>query len=1125
MIATRNNTSLTHCVQALSLLALARILVRRGDAAARTTPLLKEGMIAAGRHVARALRQANARAWVAVEILLAGETLWESAQVDWERSLEDTFFRPWRALLDHSSKNSILGSPPNELSSLREKLAKAAAGGMLTTGALELPDLLRAAENERAAEDWSAEEFERLALIAKDLEWNGAPELQQLFALSSQDDSSLVVTLVMLCFRQAVLADADLFGDVAPAMAQLALTGAESALAEFAVCLDVHRPRLDALLQAPVAPAEPTPRVQPIKVDPEMRLQRGIALAQRGEYESAIAEFSAELDQDSSRVDALSHRGDAYRLRGAYPQALIDFNAALRLDPEHRASLLSRGQVNWLSREYEQAIADFSALLQLEPSHAVAHHFRGKTHLDAGDARLAAADFTEAQRFAPNSPWPWHDRGDAYAALDEHERAVADYSQALRLNPQATLSYLRRGDAHAEMGAYDLAVNDFNQALHLDPLSAAAYRCRGNAYRHLGQFEQATADFTRALELDDANAEGFSQRGLLFHLRGDHESAVDDLDTAIRLDPTNAELFYQRGRAVAALGNGELALADFSEALRLNPDHADCLEQRGLLHAARDENDQALRDLSSSLRLKPTSAATYAHRARVFGRMGLHDDAIGDCELAIQHDPRLVVAYVMRATMNAQRGNYDVAITDLTRAIELDPNHHHAMFLRGVASAKIGKLAPALEDLSAVIRVDSKNARAFAQRALVLRQAQQHAHAVNDFAHAARLNDYYAAAYCEQLAVFHNTRGEHERAAADYTVALLLEPSNRAFRVAKEKAWRAFQKRVRTPRPAVDPARDAPRRAAQTMMGAPALVTAVAASTAIHQAAETKIELPASSPAQAAPDDEVVVFDETPGETTDFEIASPEHTNAAATDVVPAEVTVIEEVPPVEAQPEETAVEVAEEVREEVSDAERRREIARLQLLEAERAARFAEVARRKAEEERRRDEEESRRKEREKRRKRDDDDEDDRERMPMWKKGILVAAAVLVVWIGSSVAMSLYADYQARMPVTLTRLCKAFSEDADAARKKYDGGIFQLTGKAKFHNTASETRLVLDDGVVPGWTVHCKFEMTPKIYKAFITDGIKPGQEVTVVGRCSYSPKEGKGVILFEECEVRKGL
>jgi len=191
--------------------------------------------------------------------------------------------------------------------------------------------------------------------------------------------------------------------------------------------------------------------------------------------------------------------------------------------------------------------------------------------------------------------------------------------------------------------------------------------------------------------------------------------------------------------------------------------------------------------------------------------------------------------------------------------------------------------------------------------------------------------------------------------------------------------------------------------------------------------------------------------------------------------------------------------------------------------LEEERKARFAELARRNAEEQRKRDEEELRKKEREKRKKKNDDYDPDR--MPLWKKGVIAAAACLVLWLCGTWAMTLYADFQARSPVTLVSLCKDFAANPELAKKKYEGGTFQLTGKAKLVNSATETRLVLETEQVPAWTVHCRFEMTAKMYKALISDSIKPGDEVTVVGRCNYNPKEAKSIIFFEECEIRKGL
>src|SRR5215813_3370001 len=96
-------------VQVLSTLALKRLLRAAGPQGASNgtgVPELRR-LLPAEQHVARALRQANARAWAAVEVLLAGEEFWEHAQLTWERSLESEFFQPLRNFIDKASLGNL----------------------------------------------------------------------------------------------------------------------------------------------------------------------------------------------------------------------------------------------------------------------------------------------------------------------------------------------------------------------------------------------------------------------------------------------------------------------------------------------------------------------------------------------------------------------------------------------------------------------------------------------------------------------------------------------------------------------------------------------------------------------------------------------------------------------------------------------------------------------------------------------------------------------------------------------------------------------------------------------------------------------------------------------------------
>src|ERR1700722_11011663 len=128
------------CVQVLSTLALKRLLrcaaVPVGQNGTSRTAL--QQLMPASQHMARALRQANARAWVAMEVLLAGDELWERAQLTWERSLDAEFFRPLRAFLDQSFFGLLDDQGADGRRNTATALRAALAIVLLTSGPLDL---------------------------------------------------------------------------------------------------------------------------------------------------------------------------------------------------------------------------------------------------------------------------------------------------------------------------------------------------------------------------------------------------------------------------------------------------------------------------------------------------------------------------------------------------------------------------------------------------------------------------------------------------------------------------------------------------------------------------------------------------------------------------------------------------------------------------------------------------------------------------------------------------------------------------------------------------------------------------------------------------------------------------
>src|SRR5690606_16287513 len=88
-----------------------------------------------------------------------------------------------------------------------------------------------------------------------------------------------------------------------------------------------------------------------IKLDPadsNLKLDRSVALAQRGDFEAAVRDLNDVLAANPDQVDALVFRASAYRQLGKPDLASADLVTALQINPLHPEAFLERGMLNRL---------------------------------------------------------------------------------------------------------------------------------------------------------------------------------------------------------------------------------------------------------------------------------------------------------------------------------------------------------------------------------------------------------------------------------------------------------------------------------------------------------------------------------------------------------------------------------------------------------------------------------------------------------------------------------------------------------------------------------------------------------------------------------------------------------
>ncbi|MDR2661557.1 MAG: tetratricopeptide repeat protein [Treponema sp.] len=204
-------------------------------------------------------------------------------------------------------------------------------------------------------------------------------------------------------------------------------------------------------------------------------VERGKMFYARGDYDTALLEFTDALRLDKNDADACERRALIYTIKGDYDRAIADYSQAIRIDPDNASYYDSRGWVYYIKKDYDRAIADFSQAIRIDPNNDDAYYdHRGEAYREKKDYDRAIADFSQAIRIDPDYAYHYLDRGNIYREKKDYDRAIADYSQAIRIDPDDINCYIIRGNVYLEKKDYDRAITDYSQALRINPDNSAA---------------------------------------------------------------------------------------------------------------------------------------------------------------------------------------------------------------------------------------------------------------------------------------------------------------------------------------------------------------------------------------------------------------------------------------------------------------------------------------------------------------------------------------------------------------------------------------------------------------------------------------------------------------------------
>jgi len=168
--------------------------------------------------------------------------------------------------------------------------------------------------------------------------------------------------------------------------------------------------------------------------------------------------------------------GSALADKGEFDRAIAEFREALRLEPDSASAHGNLGLALASHQAPEEAVVHLRRSVQLDPGNGRAHYALAGILLAAGQYEGAIDELRASLRVAPDSVEIHEGLGIVLASQGKLDEAVDEFRAALRLRPNSAGAHNNLGMALASQGKLDAAIDEFHQALALQPEFAEARR-------------------------------------------------------------------------------------------------------------------------------------------------------------------------------------------------------------------------------------------------------------------------------------------------------------------------------------------------------------------------------------------------------------------------------------------------------------------------------------------------------------------------------------------------------------------------------------------------------------------------------------------------------------------------
>ncbi len=305
------------------------------------------------------------------------------------------------------------------------------------------------------------------------------------------------------------------------------------------------------------------------------RFEIAWGLAEKGQYEAAIAEWKSALELNPKDPKALMNFGMSLVRAGKPAEAIPEYSKALEVNPDYAEAQMNLGIALAGTGKPDEAIAHYQKALDINPDYPEAHSNFGVALARAGKLDEAIAHYRQALAIAPNYAEVHNNLAAALAGAGKLDEAIEHFQKVVELKPDFAQAHSNLGRALARKGDLGGATAQFEKAVEADPNSAELHNSLAVALAMQRRVEEAVAHFQKALQIDPGFTDAHYNLGdTLYYLQGKAAEALEHWRVVLRAQPNHLPVLNETARLLAtspddSLRNGAEAVTLAERAAQL----------------------------------------------------------------------------------------------------------------------------------------------------------------------------------------------------------------------------------------------------------------------------------------------------------------------------------------------------------------------------------------------------------------------------------------------------------------------------------------------------------------------------------------------------------------------------